>query len=82
MVECGKCDYVGDFKEFKKATQEDLFNNYNDGRYETLEEIDIEEITKDTIELSCFYYTCPNCGESIYNEDGQIKYINENGGRL
>lgn len=69
MFECVKCGEFDNLEEWMKATREDVIQDGKNGD-------NIPELTPKMIDnKECYYYICPNCGETCYVEDGHIKVV-------
>lgn len=70
LFECTKCGEYDNSEEWTQKTIEDIKQNgeYNDN---------VPSLTKDMVDnKECYYYICPNCGETCYVEDNQIIIYN------
>lgn len=64
LYKCNKCGESAYAEEWNQATLDDL------------EVFDLGITSIETIRIGnwrdCYYFICPNCGETCYNEDGHI----------
>lgn len=60
---CEKCDTVSTLEEWMSETKKDYGDN-------------IPLLSEELIDgLECYYYVCPNCGETCYIEDSHITAV-------
>lgn len=67
---CLKCGKTSDYKSWNESTIEDLIGS-NDS-HKNIEEIQDIDVSDTSINL---YYTCPECIETCYIDDGHIEEV-------